>query len=115
MGVLAADGTTVRFHGDGREAAAAVDVLVSLDHLFVADIEGILVDVHAVEVLHVELPDAHETGAGSGLVTQLGLDLVGHLGHVFVAVDVLDGHLGDDFLVGGGQAEGAVSAVLELE
>ena len=115
MGVLAPDGTGVGLGHEGGEAAAAVDVAVGLRHGLVADVQAVLVGVEAVGVLHVELADSYKPSAGTGLVTELGLNLVEHEGEVAVALYVGAGDVGDDLLVSGGHDQSALAAVLQGE
>ena len=101
LGVLAADSAAVRLDDHGRQAASVVDPLVSLLHLLIADIQSLPVAVEAVEVHHVELPDPQQAAAGTGLIAELGLDLVEQLGQIAVASHLVANQLGGDLLMGG--------------
>jgi hypothetical protein len=57
------------------------------------------VDVQGVGVLHRELPDPEQTGLGTGLVAELGVDLVPDLGQLAIG-EQLGGEDGEDLLLG---------------
>ncbi len=74
-----------------------------------------VVEVEAVRVLHHELAATQQTGAGTGLVAVLGLDLVDRQRQVLVRpADVLHEQR-EHLLVGRGEQEVGALAVLEAE
>ena len=113
VGILAADGAAVGFGHQYRQAAAAVDVAVSLGHGLIACVEAFLVGVKAVGVFHSELPHPHQAGPGTGFVAKFGLYLIEDDRQVPVALHIGPDDAGDDFLVGGGQGHGPAAAVLQ--
>ncbi len=115
VGVLAADGPAVGLHHHGRQAAAVVDSLVGPLHFLVADVQGLPVGVEAVEVHHVEFPDAEQAAARPRLVAELGLYLVEQLGQVAVASHLVAGQLGDDLLVRGAEDQSCRSRRSTIE
>jgi len=74
-----------------------------------------LVPVHAVGVLHYEVPHPEHPGAGPGLVAELDLHLVPVLGQVPVGTKLGPGQVGDDLLVGGAQGIVPFFTVLDPE
>ena len=81
---LPADRARVGLDRHGRHAAAREDAPVRLEHRLVRGVEPRLVEVEGVGVLHRELAHAHQAAAGTGLVAELGLDLVERHRHVAV-------------------------------
>ena len=115
VGVLAADGAAVGLGHDDGDAATAEDVAVGLGHGLVGCVKARVAGVEGVGVLHGELPDTDEPGAGSWLVAKLGLHLVEDNGQIAVALHVSLDDVGDDLLVGGRQRQGTATAVLQGE
>src|SRR5207237_6294625 len=62
-----------------------------------------------------ELANAQESGFGPRLVAKFRLDLVPDLGELLVAAQFLAGDVGDDLLVGHGEAELGALAVFQAE
>ncbi len=111
----AAHGAGVGFDGDEVEAAAGEDAAVDGVVFVVGGVEAGRVEVEGVAVLHEELADAEEAGFGTGLVAELGLDLVPDLGELLVGADFVAGDGGHDLFVGHAEAEIGAFAVLEAE
>ena len=76
VGVAATDGTGVGLHRTEVQAQAGEDVGVRQVHAVVGFLQGSLVGMEGVGVLHDELAAAHQAEARTDLVTELGLDLV---------------------------------------
>ena len=111
----AAHGAGVGFDGDEVETAAGEDAAVDGVVLVVGEVEAGGVEIEGVGVLHEELADAEEAGAGAGLVAELGLDLVPDLGKLLVGAELVAGEGGHDLFVGHGEAELGALAVLEAK
>ncbi|MBA7476691.1 hypothetical protein ES707_12085 [subsurface metagenome] len=80
VGVLAADGAAVGFNLQAGQAAAGIDILIRLEHLFIAFIQPLFISVKAVEVFHGEFAYPYQAAPGAGLIAELGLDLIQHQG-----------------------------------
>jgi hypothetical protein len=97
------------------EAEPVEDPDVGLAMPVVGGVQAGVVDVEGVGVLHHELAAAQDSGAGTGLVAVLGLDLVERQRQVLVGgVEVLHQE-GEHLLVGGPQQHVDVLAVLQPE
>ena len=97
------------------QAGALHDAVVGAHVERVAALEGLLVAVEAVGVLHDELPRPQDTGPGPGLVALLDLEVVEDQRQVAVGADDLGDVEGDRLLVGHRQHQLGALAVGELE
>ncbi len=61
----------------------------------------------------MEFPHPDKPPARTGLIAQLDLNLIEHLGQVTVALDIAGGQLGNHLFVGGAQDHLALAAVVE--
>src|SRR6266851_499783 len=107
--------TGIRIHHDVAEAAAVEDLAIGLLVSVVRDVEGGLVGVEGVGVLHEELPGAQHPRARPRLVALLGLDLVPDLREIAIGANLPRGQPRHDFLVRHAQAHVALVPVLEAE
>ena len=71
MGAGTADGTVVRFNRAEFQAQAREHVAIGLVHAVVGDLQGRLVSVERIGVLHDEFAAAHQTEAWADFVTEL--------------------------------------------
>ncbi len=81
----------------------------------VRPLEGLVVDVEAVRVLHDELAPAQQAGAGPGLIAELGLDLVDREREVLVRREQVLHQQGEHLLVGRRQQEVVAVSVLQTK
>ena len=84
-------------------------------HAVIGFLQGSLVQVEGVGILHDELATAHQAEARTDFVAELGLDLVQVHRQLLVAVQLVAGQIGDDFLVGRAGAELATMTVLQAQ
>jgi hypothetical protein len=110
-----ADGTGIGLHRTEVQAQAGEHVAVRLMHAVVGFLQGGLVDMEGVGVLHEEFSTAHQAEARTDLVTELGLDLIEVDRQLLVAVQLVACQFGDHFLVGRTDTELAVMAILEAQ
>ena len=111
----AADGPGVGLHHREVQAQAVEHRAVGFVHHAVAGRRTFIVGVKGVAVLHDEFARAHHPEAGADLVAELGLELVEVQRHVPVGAHFAADEVGDDLLVGGGQAIVVIVAVLEAQ
>ena len=94
---------------------AAENAFVSGMKFLIIGIQILLRSMKTVSILHRELADTDQTGARTGFVAVLGLDLVDHHGQLLVAVDLGAGDLAAGFLVRHAQDHSLVVAVCKSE
>jgi hypothetical protein len=100
VGAGAADGAVVGLNRAELQAQAGEHVAVGLVHAVVGDLQGRLVGVERIGVLHDELAAAHQAEAWADFVTELGLDLVQVDRQLLVAAQLVAHQIGDHFFVG---------------
>ncbi|MCY1397860.1 hypothetical protein D9M71_128800 [compost metagenome] len=115
MGTGAADRAGVGLYGAEVQAQAGEHVAVGLVHAVVGFLQGSLVDVEGVGVLHDELAATHQAEARADLVAEFGLDLVHVDRQLLIAVELVAGQVRDHFFVGRACAEVAVVAILQAQ
>ena len=115
VGASTADGAVVRFNRAELQAQAGEHVAVGGVHAVVGDLQGGLVSVERIGVLHDEFTAAHQTEAWADFVTELGLDLIQVEGQLFVAAQLVAHQVGDHFFVGRAGAEVAAMTILEAQ
>ena len=111
----AAHRSGVRFDDDEVQSGAGEDGSIGSIVEFVAAVEAGFIQIKAVAVLHDELADAQEAGAGAGFVAEFGLDLVPGLRKLLVAVELIAGDVGHDLFMGHAEAEVCAFAILEAK
>src|SRR5215831_1632310 len=104
----------MRLDGDIVQTAAVKDAAVRLPVLLVRDIEPRGMEIEGIRVLHDELPHPKKSAFRTGLVAELGLNLIPDLRQLLVAAQLVRDR-SHDFLVSHGQAEVAASAVAQPE
>ena len=97
------------------QAEAGEDATVGVVHHAVGFLQAIEAGVKGVGVLHHEFACAHHAEARAHLVTKLGLDLVKIKRQLAVALHFTACDVGDDFLVGGAEAEQVVVTVFDFQ
>ena len=112
-GQRAADLAAVRFDGTEVQAQAIADALIGTAHLLVGLMQGFVGGMEAVRVLHDELAAAHEAEAGTALVAVLHLDLIQVQRELPVGAQLIAHQIGDDFLMGGSQAQAEPMTVVK--
>ncbi len=115
VGAFTANGTVIRHYWAKLQTQPGEDIAVGLVHAVVGLLQGFLVQVEGVGVLHDELTGAHQAEARTDLIAELGLHLVHVDRQLFVTGDLVAGQLGDDFLVGRADAELAIMTILEAQ
>ena len=116
MAHLAAHHAGVGLDGDDLgDARPGIDALIGPVAPVVIFLEILLGGVEGVGVLHGELADPDEAAPGTGLVPELGLDLVDHEGVFLVGARDVVGHVDGGLLVGHAQAHIRPGPVLEAE
>ena len=115
VGEGAPDGARVGLYGLVLEPQPVVDAAIGVVHEAVALGRGLVVHIKGVGVLHAELAAPHDPEPGPDLVPHLLLEMVEIDGQFAIGADLLAADVGDDLLVGGGQAVVAAVAVLEAE
>ncbi|MND68250.1 hypothetical protein D3C80_596940 [compost metagenome] len=115
VGVATADRAGVGLHRTEVQAQAGKDVAVGQVHAVVGFLQGSLVGMEGVGVLHDELAATHQAEARTDFVTELGLDLVHVQRQLFIAVELVAGQVGDHFFVGWAHAEVTTVAVFQAQ
>ena len=115
VGADAAHHPDVGLHAVPLEPEPVEDAVVGLAVALVVGVEALAVAVEGVGVLHDELAGAEDAGARARLVAALGLEVVEAERQVAVGAHGGRHVRGHDLLVGHGQHEVGVAAVLELE
>ncbi len=113
VGAGAADRAGIGLYGAEVQAQAAEHVAVGLMHAVIGFLQGRLVGMEGVGVLHDELATTHQTEARTDLVTELGLDLVHVDRQLLVAVQLVAGQVGDDLFMGRADAEFALVTIFD--
>ncbi len=106
--VSAATARKVKSQSGEHAGIGGVHGLIGIDQAVAAGVEGI-------GVLHQELARAHDAEARADFVAEFHLDLIKADGQLPIAFDFAARDVGDDFLVGGAEAEIALVAILDLE
>ncbi|KWV89428.1 hypothetical protein PFLmoz3_00850 [Pseudomonas fluorescens] len=115
VGAGTADGAVVRFNRAELQAQAREHVAVGLVHAVVGRLQGSLVGVERIGVLHDELAATHQAEAWADLVTKLGLDLIQVERQLLIAAQLVAHQVGDDFFVGRAGAEIAAMTVFKAQ
>ena len=97
------------------QPAAVEDAAVGVVVLEIRDVEPGGVHVERVRVLHDELAHAQQARLGTGLVAELGLNLIPDLGKLLVAAQFLAGDRGHDLFMGHAQAKFGALAVFQAK
>ena len=116
MGEAAAHHAGIGGHGDDlRHAGPGKDPLIGLVAAVIILFQILLGGVEGIGVLHGKFADADQAGPGTGLVPELGLNLIDHEGILGVAFGVIAHQLHRRLLVGHAQHHGNVVAVRKAQ
>src|SRR5690606_10442307 len=115
MGAGTADGTGIGLHWAEVQTQTGEDIAVGLMHPVIGLLQGFLVEMEGVGVLHQEFAAAHQAKARADLVAEFGLNLEEVDRQLLVAIKLVAGQIGDDFLVGWANTEFAVVSILEAQ
>lgn len=99
--------------GDGRQSTAVEGPEVRAIDIRIVPIQIGLVHVEGIGVLHRELANANEPGAGARLVAELRLDLIEHEGQLAIGLDLMPREVRHDLFVRHTQHHGASRAIVE--
>ena len=88
-----------------RKAQPGENAAIGSMHDLVGFLQGGLVGVKGVGILHQEFPGSHDAEARTNFVTYLGLDLVQVNRQLFVALDFTAYQFSNDLLMGRPKAE----------
>ena len=116
MGKAAAHHAGIRCNGNHlRQACPGKNALVGAVAARVITFQVLLGSMKRICVLHREFPHTDEAAAGTGLIAELGLDLIDHKGIPRSRPAVFPHELHSGFLVCHAQHHGSACAVLETQ
>ena len=115
MGMAAADGAVISLYRAEIQPHAGIDTGVGIIHLLIREIHAFLVLVKGIQILHDELPAAHQTEAWTDFITILILNLIQHQRQLLVGTHFITHQGSHHFLVGRSQAELAAMTVTHPE
>ena len=90
---------------------AGVNTLISAQATCIILLQILLRGMEGICILHGELAHADQTGTGTGLVAELGLDLIDHKGIFIIAVGKLTHQLYAGLFVGHAQYHGCIITI----
>ncbi len=103
----------IRFDGDHVQSATAVYVEICLVMVAVLPIQSIPIGIQAVAVFHGELAHADQSGARSGVIPPLGLDVIDQSRQLLVGLDFAPHQVSHNFFMGHRQHHIVIVLVLE--
>ena len=115
MGVVAANAAGIRQDGPEVEAETAENSGVSRVHGVIGLLQAGLIRMKGVGIFHQKLPCAHDAKAGADFIPEFGLNLIEIGGQLLVTAQLIADQVGNDFLVGWAEAEGAVVTILHSQ